>query len=270
MTDKKSYKDFALNAVIPILLVVFYSVSASQILKLCQVWFHMDTISGTFVCDIVLGLVFFGFYFKFVKPKDTVDFKFLKKPAFYVVFPFVFLVGQISASYIMYHVDDPSMNVYQDSMQDGHTAMAVVLSCIIAPVTEELLCRGIIYGMWRKCSHIAAFILQAVLFAAFHGTLAHLALCFLFALYLAYVYEVTENIWLCALIHSISNIGSFLWNFVITSESETTKFILVVLYATACALVFTLYINFAINGNVDSMIENNVSEDEEFNEETIK
>ena len=93
------------------------------------------------------------------------------------------------------------------------TAIAVV---VLAPVTEELLYRGLIFRNIWQTSKVWAYLISIVAFAAIHvvgylgsASVATLALCFLqylpAGLSLAWTYSKASNIFAPILVHAIVN-----------------------------------------------------------------
>ena len=125
-----------------------------------------------------------------------------------------FLVGMIIgiADPEFYNVNDASI---QDLASQNYTLM-LVATVILAPVTEELLYRGVVFGGISKTSRILAYTVTALGFAAIHvvgyiGMYApmHLILCLLqyipAGLVLCYTYEKADSIWAPILLHILIN-----------------------------------------------------------------
>ena len=121
-----------------------------------------------------------------------------------------FLVGAVDPNF--YNVNDASI---QDLAADNYPLM-LVATVILAPVTEELLYRGVVFGGISKISNILAYIVTALAFSAIHvvGYIGmyeplHLALCLLqyipAALVLCYAYARADSIWAPILLHVIIN-----------------------------------------------------------------
>ena len=90
-------------------------------------------------------------------------------------------------------------------------ALAVLTAVILAPIVEELLFRGLIFGaLAPRLGVLASALITALLFGAIHGdailfpTLA--ALGFVAAL----AYAATANLWVAVILHSLNNaLGMF-------------------------------------------------------------
>ena len=90
----------------------------------------------------------------------------------------------------------------------GWQARAAVfgIAVIAAPVTEELIFRGCLYGVLRKSSgRMPAIVLSSIVFALIHGHLPSLPGLFLLAVGLALVYERCGTLWAPISMHAAFN-----------------------------------------------------------------
>lgn len=90
----------------------------------------------------------------------------------------------------------------------GNSDLITIISVVIlAPIGEELLCRGIIFRLAGKVSSRfwIANIIQAFAFAAIHGNLVQGTYAFFMGLALGYIYGKYRRIWLCMLLHASIN-----------------------------------------------------------------
>ncbi len=89
------------------------------------------------------------------------------------------------------------------------TILSVV---VLAPIGEELLCRGIIFRLAGKVSSKfwIANIVQAFAFGLIHANLVQGTYAFFMGLALGYIYGKYRRIWLCMLLHASINGSSML------------------------------------------------------------
>lgn len=90
----------------------------------------------------------------------------------------------------------------------GWQARAAVfgIAVIAAPVTEELIFRGCLYGVLRKSSgRWPAIVVSSIVFALIHGHLPALPGLFLLAVGLALVYERCGSLWAPIAMHAAFN-----------------------------------------------------------------
>lgn len=113
---------------------------------------------------------------------------------FFGMFLLLWLYGQITANLILTTIGDPSFGQYQEAMT-ASPFMVLLLTLIVAPIMEELLCRGVMYGDMRR--HIGpwqALIIQAFIFAIMHGTRVHLFGTFALGILTGILYEMTGSL----------------------------------------------------------------------------
>jgi membrane protease YdiL (CAAX protease family) len=98
---------------------------------------------------------------------------------------------------------------FRQSLAGSDTAsqLAVVfLASMVAPLAEEFIFRGYIYGVLKKFAGIApAMLVTSVLFSAIHANLAAAAPLFLLAVALNVAYEVTGSLLVPMTMHAIFN-----------------------------------------------------------------
>ena len=91
-----------------------------------------------------------------------------------------------------------------------------LIALIAAPVTEELIFRGCLYGVLRQIGgRVLAIGVSAIVFALIHGHAASLPGLFILAVALALLYEATGSLWAPLALHAIFNAmslcGTMLW-----------------------------------------------------------
>ena len=85
-------------------------------------------------------------------------------------------------------------------------ALLIFTAVVVAPLGEEIIFRGYIYGVARRfAGRWAAAIFSALLFAAIHAHIPALAPLAVLALALTFVYESTGSLWAPILMHATFN-----------------------------------------------------------------
>ena len=121
-------------------------------------------------------------------------------------------------------IDPGFRNVNDDSvaaLRQGNLALTAVMTMALAPVSEECLFRGLIFGCARKHSRWAAYAISAAAFGALHvmgyvGSVGAVQLLLCFAQYLpaglvlAAAMEKTDSIVTAMCIHAIINAVSMI------------------------------------------------------------
>jgi len=102
----------------------------------------------------------------------------------------------------------PGYESYQYSMKSIGTNFVFMITygCVLGPVIEEFVFRGIIMGgLLKSYSNKIALLLSALIFAIVHLNLVQGMVAFLLGLLLGYIYIKTHLIYLCMLTHIINN-----------------------------------------------------------------
>lgn len=110
---------------------------------------------------------------------------------------------------------NPNSNLISEELQLNPNVMKAV-GILLAPVVEETLFRGVVFGTIRKKSRIFAYIVSVVLFAVYHlwsymlGGFDWTMLLYLLqyipgGLVLAWCYEQSRNIWAPIFLHMLIN-----------------------------------------------------------------
>ena len=109
---------------------------------------------------------------------------------------------------------------------------------IVAPIFEELLFRGLVFGELRKITPVrVALVLQALLFGVYHMNVVQGVYAFLLGLLIGYIYYRSNSIIAPIIIHVSINSLSVIINEFITAEQLTEwGFVL----AIACVVLFFL------------------------------
>jgi hypothetical protein len=98
-----------------------------------------------------------------------------------------------------------------DAIQADSLLMQLLAAVVVGPVLEELLMRGILYGRLKDLMPAKAAILcSAVIFGVFHGNLVQGLHGFLVGLFLAWLMERFDNLWVPILAHMAANLVTLL------------------------------------------------------------
>lgn len=94
---------------------------------------------------------------------------------------------------------------------DTYPVVTFIMVVMIGPIAEELLFRGVIYGRLRNSfTVLQAAVISAAIFGIYHKNLVQGAYAALFGIVLAYIFEKTQTIWGCAVMHMMFNLSSYL------------------------------------------------------------
>lgn len=88
-------------------------------------------------------------------------------------------------------------------------ALVVAIGGLAVPLGEELLFRGLAYGVLRRLGRVVAVVVTAAIFALAHGLNVVFAAAFVLGVVNAVLYERTGSIWPPAAAHAVFNLTSF-------------------------------------------------------------
>lgn len=122
------------------------------------------------------------------------------------------------------------------------TLLSILSTVIFAPVSEELVCRGLVFKLAGKVSpnFWVANIIQALSFGILHGNWVQGIYAFALGIVLGLVYRRFQNIWLCMLLHAAMNFSSILVGPYYSVFPEKYILAAFVLTMLAAAAVFTV------------------------------
>ncbi len=93
-----------------------------------------------------------------------------------------------------------------DSLSAGNIAINFIAVALIAPITEEILFRGLIYTRLKAgMPTIVAAVIASILFGVCHGELIWVIDAFVFGLAIIWVFETTKSLYACIAVHITNN-----------------------------------------------------------------
>lgn len=131
----------------------------------------------------------------------------------------LYFITSYAMTILIFFIDPDFFNVNDNSiavMLDQNYILMSLGAIILAPVTEEILYRGVVFGQIYKRWPVAAFVISAAIFSALHvvGYIGQyspvqLLLCFIQylppSIILAWTYVKADTIWASILIHIVIN-----------------------------------------------------------------
>ncbi len=189
---------------------------------LLSLWSSSSFIIGVSMIYAIAALVLFGFWYrkKIAADQELVPVKYafniqivsslflLAVGLQYVVQYLMSFIGALRPDWMQAYAD------LSDSAGFGSMSPLMLLySCIIAPVSEELIFRGVTLGYAKKSlSAAAAVCLQAVLFGVFHMNIIQGIYAAFLGLFLGYICEAGGTIAVSMLFHAFFNLCGSLFN----------------------------------------------------------
>lgn len=190
----------------------------------------------TALCDLVM-LVGFGlwYYFRENKYPFRVNYRKAFTPSNVLATLGIAFFGQFAVSLILVAVNYLFPSIFQQYEElsksfDLNTITPVAMIfivCILGPLAEEMLFRGMIYAKLRRAFSVwPAAIISGILFGLFHANWVQGIYASLFGVVLAYIYEKTQTIWGSCLLHVVFNSLSYPLEYIEGSLPVTESFLL--------------------------------------------
>jgi membrane protease YdiL (CAAX protease family) len=125
-------------------------------------------------------------------------------------YPLVGLASSIAEKIWHSPSESDGMVQFFHSKHDGGDLLLAILSAVVlAPLAEEILFRGYIYGYLKKNGgRILATLVTAAIFAVSHANPPAWPALFLLALGLTLAYEITGSLWASIVMHMLFNSAS--------------------------------------------------------------
>jgi hypothetical protein len=126
-------------------------------------------------------------------------------PIFLTTFASMWWFADLQTVVIQLLPDDQATMIYlTDLLSGGFVAFVGV--CLIAPLVEEILFRGIVLrGLLHHYSPGVAITLSACLFAIFHFNLYQLLVAFVMGIFFGWIYLKSRSLWPCIFGHACYN-----------------------------------------------------------------
>jgi len=146
----------------------------------------------------------------------------------FIILPIARCLGSLSGKLMeMIHlkaVPQQAIQMLQTHVSVGSQVFLGVLAIVVAPVTEEILFRGILYPFVKQRGYPkAALIGSSILFGALHLNLMTFVPLTFLGLILAWLYDATDNLAALIFAHGLFNFDNFLqatlkisnWNWIL-------------------------------------------------------
>lgn len=115
-------------------------------------------------------------------------------------------VGQILAHTYYAIFGSRGFDTVSETFNSDNVILVLILAVLIAPISEEMLMRGVIYPMLRfRFSAYTACIVTACIFGLLHGNIVQFIVTIPLSILVAWVYELSRDVTYCALMHMLFN-----------------------------------------------------------------
>lgn len=178
----------------------------------------LNTLFITFLLIIFIFIRFKSYLSPFFKTPQKY---FVKGLYFYLAFiPLLIMTTVFTYNFLIRAGINPQLQqivlVTLESNSTGLIFLVFFSSCIIAPLTEEIIYRGVIYKALKKSfSSGFAIILSSIIFALLHGEISSLPALFFMGIILASLFEKYGNLWVPIGMHFFNNFFANLALFIV-------------------------------------------------------
>ena len=129
------------------------------------------------------------------------------------------------------------------SQYSCHPVIGVIVACLIAPVAEEILFRGIIFTSFRRYTPIfLAVIISGVIFGIYHGNIVQGIYAFIFGCLAALSYEYYGHFAAPVAVHVLQNLVAYLGTYLLLQNTFVVSWVFVaIMGVVALAAVILLF-----------------------------
>lgn len=133
-----------------------------------------------------------------------------------------------------------------DIIENANELMSFLVAVILAPIFEEILCRGLILNTLSRVMHKwVAIVLSSAIFGIIHGNPIQFIYATALGILLGWIYTKTDSILIPILCHLTFNLTSTLLQYVNTGNAMASIILSLVMYAsipifTLCIVYFCL------------------------------
>lgn len=185
----------------------------------------------------------------------TRNFSFGKAVQYCIIGIFIWLVSMYSYAIVGDVLAQYGKSGYVDTSDIGTTPLGfsvfLIYQCIIAPVTEELLMRGMLLRVFSRANQRFAVFATAMFFGLIHGNAAQFILGFLMGIFLAHITLRHGSVIPAVITHIFVNSFSLLYSY-LNGGSLTTQYIAMMAVFALAVLGMAMLIALRSSSNLPS------------------
>ncbi len=104
---------------------------------------------------------------------------------------------------------------------DVPIVLGLISFCVITPVVEEMMFRGIVYNGAKKfMTPMMALLMSALFYAYYYGYQSNMIYAVVLGILLAYVYDYFGDFRVIVAVHALSNLVTYLLNYTFLSQAK--------------------------------------------------
>lgn len=228
------------NILMPVLLCLAWALIGDTMIDLTS------NVRSTIITDMIIIMISIPCYYCCLKPTAVKQVKDSVLPITVVYLVLIWTFTQGIGTYVIQY-DNRISDVV---IVDDDIGLYYVLTLVIAPVFEEFLMRGIFYMCYKSFAGVfGASLATSLVFGLLHGTLTQGIIGFFAGIMFCFIFEATDNIWMCVLMHSLYNFLT-----VIMSHQIPCGFWTVILHLTCLVmLLLAYYVRYVSDGSCGAL-----------------
>lgn len=154
----------------------------------------------------------------------------------------IYFICQLAGETASHTFGDPNMIANAKAMR-ANPQLSVLMSLVIAPLSEEMIFRGMVYNTLKSAyKPLTALIIQALVFAILHGTWGQGVGTLLLALFNGMLYEYSGKIRYPIYVHLGYNFFAVLYVYIMWPKWVFNIYSLGAIYFVIIALVIAVFI----------------------------
>ncbi len=204
-----------LKIIYPIAVYFIITIGIALILKELSIKIETEDVIRVLITEQVISTAVILWIYKFQSRTSALEkyrytlSDFGIKNMILVLITTYFVLGSISLISLMLRLNEsyPGYSEIYNIISSGPLLLQIVSTVIMAPVLEEVLCRGIIYNRMREMSNFyVSALVSSLLWAVAHLNMVQGVTALLFGLFLAFLYEKFKMLWVTILSHGLFNL----------------------------------------------------------------
>jgi len=134
-----------------------------------------------------------------------------------------------------------------DFYNDMNIGLFFFTFCILTPIFEEILFRGVIQDQWKDSKSISVIILiQPILFAVYHLNIIQGLYTFILSIFLTIVSRTWQSIWPAIILHICFNSTNILIKYLILIEFINSHWNIILWTASIFLMIFIIYMSIQV------------------------
>lgn len=228
------------NVLMPMLFCLAWALIGNTVVGMTS------NVRGTMITDMIVIMTTVPCYYCCFKSTTVKSVKDSVLPITVVYLILIWTLTQGIGTYVIQY-DNRISDVVIDAADIG---LYYILTLVIAPIFEEFLMRGIFYTCYKSFAGIfGASLATSFIFGLLHGTLTQGIIGFFAGIMFCFIFEATDNIWMCVLMHSLYNFLT-----VVLTPQIPCGFWTVILHSTCLVmLLLAYYVRYVLDRSCGSL-----------------